>query len=348
VRYLAVLLAVSLFADSAASQVFDRSGEEANTGSLREREIEEVGKPIQFVTRISTTPEDIRDAEIITENGRIVYDRILADSINNIILGSLRPDIKIDVTDVIREPGATKYIVSTRQNGRYVLTRKDDLYLVSRFFEGQCFNWETLDSSSVEVAVNLLLDTSYSMANVMGDVRKSTEGFLQQLPKNAVCQMQFFGSDSYFADARSTSTNSQPLPLEKCSAFGSQMLNKHAQAEGGGTQIAKALLKSYGEAVSRPESLNLTMLITDGGGEENASSATFQKMMALRQQAINSAGVYTFVNWLGNFDQSKPISAVADGQMIGVVANRPVAEDFFRNTVNLLENQMVLTTYDCP
>ena len=363
-KRVAAALALSFWGSVAAGQVFDRTADTA-TGSLRLGEIRELQKPLIFSTRIPDTPEGILAAEIYSQRGEEVKFRVLADPTSGLIIGTIRDDIEITVTKVVRDRGQTHFIVSAMRDGQFVALRAEDIVVVDRRYRDQCFSWSRLtDDQDTQVLVQVFVDVSGSMREAMPDVRASASEFLHRLPANAICRMRVFGDNQIGIREGAVSRSIEPgqaagaapvYPVQSCDAFADpDFLNQHLQPTRSGTKIPEAMLEGYLDLIAthnrlqvsyNSDPLSLVMVITDG--LDGRTGRVFNDMLGARDQAIQEYGTYTFVNWLGSFDQGAPVARIADGQLIGRVGNRPFAEDFFRNTLQLVDNQHVLRPRSC-
>jgi len=190
------------------------------------------------------------------------------------------------------------------------------------------------------------------MAHARSDVSRSLQSFLAQLPEKAQCQITLFDHNQYHlapdgAAIGGYQTGATPKAA-LCSSFQNTATAQAIERiGGGGTDIVEALEPMYQSVLANKEALNLVLVISDGAGSAWRWSPAFRTLVDIRTRAVEEAGAYTVVNWLGNFATNYPLGDLADLSLPGPVEQQPFAQDFFRRANGILNSQSVVTPRTC-
>lgn len=295
--------------------------------------------------RIPDTPAAILNADILDRYGREVKFRMLASEEMGLILGTHLEGVLLSQTHLVEEGGQFFLIISAVRNGQPFLPSKEDLHLTDLSHRDFCFDVEPVSASDVAVNINLAVDISGSMSDVMSDVRTSIAEFLTRVPSHAQCQVILFDQSPYLLDPTDGSLKRNGAGFESCAAFQTETALGAVKSYDGGTRIARALAPIYRNHRTNQDALNLLLVISDGIGNE--SRRAFGRLRAMRDVAVEQNGIFTAVNWLGDYDTSYPLQSIADEEVVGILDNERVSERFFNKLSYFLAAQAKVTPRPC-
>lgn len=341
-RWLITVLLFALSASGLSAQVFDMLARNEPAGV----NLHEAWNSHRFVAqiRIPETPDAMKNAELFDQKGRLVRFRMLADGVSELIIGTVKDGLEIELLRKLDSDKGPQFILVGRQDGQPVSLGSDDVMVTDLKRRAYSVELEKLDVSDVPITVSMAVDVSGSMAHAMADVRQSFLDFVGQLPLGTNCRVALFNHQVQYLDpsiskGALTSDVVRPLPCESFLSIEGDTLF----VAGGGTDIVKALTPFYEEALKETETQTLVAVISDGIGGASRWSSAFRRLVTLRAQAVEAVGTYTAVNWLGAYASNYPLSDLADTSIFGQVGNQPVAQGFFQGARKLLQSQVLAT-----
>jgi len=287
--------------------------------------------------RIPNTPDGIRTAELYDERGRQINFRFLLDPKTGLILGTHLDGI---VIELIHDASGGYVILGRDKNGRIVDLHPDDLSLTDINFGERCFTLESGNSSSLGVNIGIALDVSGSMDHVLRDVSQAFQTFIQAAPENAMCQVLLFDDKVYNFNTDGSHGYFQTRDLVQCKQYARN--NLQLPKIGGGTNIAEPASLLFEGLLKTPNARNIVIILTDGN-----DALSGQSLFSLRDQAVEKAGVYTVLNFLGNYSANAPISRIGDETLIGLNGAK-AGQAVFDQTTQLIQSQKVLHLAACP
>ena len=237
------------------------------------------------------------------------------------IIGVDDPDLQPAINQVMSRDGRTELLVNFQDGeGRFVLPPDASIgtftlngvetpRLVTPFKE-----------SSQQVFVDLLLDRSGSMEEVIGDVKRAASEFMALLPfSQALCRITSFNGNY----TRHTEG------YEPCVPGIHQVGWIKA---GGGTDIYQPLLDAYRDGPVDPETMRLVVVVSDGVGRSRVS---YDEVMVAKNAA-------TFVYWLGDYDEDR-LKGVADTFIHGKDDIANLLGRYFGQVAGAVSNQVVIS-----
>lgn len=347
-----ILLTSSVLATTASAQQFNLSAA-ANAPEFNinlNAQLATLDYTLQL--RVPDTPEAIRTQPFFTEDGRKIHFRMLADPVRGFVIGTPVEGLELELLQIIDDGDKPKFVVIGRQNEVLYDLTEEDLFVTDLRFGEYCLKLQQAETSDLPLNVWLAVDISGSMVGVLSDVRQSLADFASSLPPRALCDVVVFDHELHYLDpprpgfpGGQSMVSGQPLA---CSMLDDMaFLESAVVSHNGGTDIVTPMRHVYEQALAHPEELNLALVISDGAGRATRGNPAFRNLIRLREQAIEMSGVYSVVNWLGQFNQSYPLADLADYSLPGPVGNRPYAQDFFTNSRALLGAQSILTPVPC-
>ena len=346
------LLLSSALAASASAQQFDYAASaivpEFNINL--NAQIAELDFTLQL--RVPNTPEAIRNQPFFTEDGRKIHFRMLADPLRGYIIGTPVEGLELELLQIVDGSDTPRFVVIGRQNSALYDLSEDDLFVTDLRFGDYCLELEKAETAKLPLSVSLAVDVSGSMDHALPDVRQSLADFVASLPPRAMCEVVLFNHEIHHLVSPGSDIESllstEPVQPQQCSGFADQaFLESAMKTGGGGTDIMSPLRFLYERSLTRPDELNLILVISDGAGRASRRSREFRDLVALRDQSIEMSGTYTIVNWLGHFSQKYPLADLADYSLPGPVGGQAYAQDFFASSRALLEAQRILTPVAC-
>ena len=293
--------------------------------------------------RIPNTPDAIKEAVIFDLEGREIQFRVLLAEGEEWILGTHLPGITFEI---LHRPEDNSFVVIGRDaNGNLVELSRDDLFLTGTRFNQQCFDFAKVDGTSLPLRVHIALDISGSMDGVLLTLKFNLRNFLSRTPSHAQCQIAVFDGDVRYLSTNGGVGNREPAPAT-CQSFIGGLDGSDLGARSGGTNIIKALTPIYRRSLKAPDESHLALVISDGVGRNEAGSRAFRRLQRTAAQAVEDAGIYTIVNWLGSFDQNYPLASLADQSIIGTQGGQ-IGQAFFDGSLRLVSAQRQLTVTAC-
>jgi hypothetical protein len=333
--------AVSLLGvDTAYAQSFDlgAQGEDNVIFDLNADRRLELGT--SFTLRIPNTPEHIQNAHILDDQGREIQFRLLLDQTEQWVLGTHQDDIQIELLHKLDDG---TFVISGRKQGQVFILKTEDLFVTDLEWGEQCFELAGLEDTDVPVNIGIALDISGSMDGVLAQVAGSFQSFIREAPEAAHCKVAAFDHDSMSLDPIKGLTLNPPS-YRACSDY-RDFSNQLLQSRNGGTKVASALTPFYQDFLTRDDEINLMLVVSDGvGGHDKRKQIA--GLEAARNLAVERAGVYTIVNWLGGYDTGYPLARLADQSIYGAATGQ-AGRSFFDQSLRTVQAQSVLRMRDC-
>ena len=194
-----------------------------------------------------------------------------------------------------------------------------------------CMDVQPIGDSHVSVLVDLIIDKSGSMWNVMGEAKQAARELVDVLPETAQCQIKA---------AAGITVNLTPNGFENCRTVVDVVDQLEAM---GSTDLYSPLKQSYeyfnDEIDPSPGEVDKTViLLTDG--EVNQSLELKDQLKVLK------GDTRTLVYYIGNYEE-KYFKELADGYVKG--SSRPTGEikNFLAAIGKSIKYQHVLSTKPC-
>lgn len=304
--------------------------------------VDQVQKKFHFMLPRTLTPDEITDAQLYDKNGELIRFRFLPEPGSQFIVGTPEDGLTFDLSKIIRKELSFRLVISGKNaRGETVPLNENNVSVITKDLEDVCFDIEKIEQTDVEILVGIAVDRSASMGGVIGDVQASLKEFLERMPDKAICRVLPFNSD--IAELTPFGVYPYADNINRSYACNALATNNIAAINpAGGTSISPALNVLYRRALNNPDALNLVVAISDGDGDKTDQRALRVTTLPLRDEA-KEYQTYTFVNWLGNFDDSYALKEFADGEMVGRIEGRPFASDFFSAIEERLVGQHVIT-----
>lgn len=330
------------FGDVADSQQIDLSTGRAEHGFTLD--LSQARKTDFFVKlRVPNTPEAIKEAMIFDLEGREIQFRVLLAEGEEWILGTHLPGITFEILQ--RHDNNSFVVIGRDANGNLVDLSRDDLFLTDTRLNQQCFEFAKVDGRSLPLRVHIALDISGSMDEVLQNLKSNLRNFLARTPNHAQCQIAVFDGNVRYLSTTGKVENREPAPTT-CQSFIVNLEGSDLGARSGGTNIVKALNPIYRRSLKAPDESHLALVISDGVGRHEAGSRAFRRLQKSAAQAVEEAGIYTIVNWLGSFDQNYPLASLADQSIIGSQGGQ-IGQAFFEGSLQMVSAQRQLTVLAC-
>lgn len=292
-----------------------------------------------FEKKLSLSMGNNRPSAIEKVFIKALSDDVMVDA-NGIAITS---DIDVDVAKKIAVgfSGGTSEIISSTvtptgisvvasfkdADGNYVSPPVDSLAAYDTSGKKLCFDYKTVEQAPPKMTFKLLLDKSYSMVNVMVDVKRTAKHFLTNvLPPEALCGVAAF--DTALHPTHNT--------VQSCGGGGFHI---DAIELGGGTDIYKALKHAYKE-MSNPflkDHQKAVIVVTDGVSEIDAAQQ--KELIALKGETL------TFVYLLG-VQAENAVKAVTDS-FISQGNEKIALGDYFDVIGKAYRTQKVLNITQC-
>lgn len=305
---------------------------------------------IQFPLRVGRTDDAILSAELFNARGDLIYFRALADRESGHIIGTSDRDLQIEILRSVNDGQQMHFIISGRKDGQRYPLGRDDVALLNQYRAEECSELAPYEAEKIPLQVFFAVDISGSMRTALPDVRGSVANFLRQLPETARCEMMLFDGGTFYVVPDGASPSGATFerrtngPLPQCSLFASErLLRDMITSRGGGTDIVGAMTATYGRVMQFEQAHNLIMVLSDGFGQFDTARA-FSRLGDLKLHAVNKAGAFTFVNWLGDRNHEARLAELADGMLVGQIGSGPIAQEFFQSVTDELASQYVLST----
>ncbi|MGH1404338.1 MAG: hypothetical protein ACRBDL_08840 [Alphaproteobacteria bacterium] len=213
-------------------------------------------------------------------------------------------------------------------NGNFISPPKDSLAIYSLTGEKLCFTYKTIRQAPPKMAFALLLDKSFSMNDVFGDVKQTAKDFLRILPKSAICVVGSF--DTGYEFTRKT--------YQSC---GKRNFGIDSIAIGGGTDIYLPLKDTY-QNFSSPAFngyQKATIIITDG--YTLSDPVRKAELMKLKGDAL------TFVYFIGG-SKKDDLEGITDSFIAQGHDVKQSLSQYFSAIGQAYKSQKVLTAFQCP
>jgi hypothetical protein len=297
---------------------------------------------IQLQFRIPNTPTAILSAAIYDHRSRKINFRMLLDEERGIILGTHLPDVQIEL---IHDPAAGTYTLVGRRNGIAFALDEDDVYVTDLSYNTQCFSLDEPNQTDIPLFIGVAIDVSGSMFPYLDDVRQSFTNFIQSVPKGSMCQVVAFDSDAFTIEPRSNSTLPGHRGYQACADFEDMDAEVTIRTRGRSTALIASLNPFYTDFLTKSEASNMLLVLSDGHGDTRRRRVV-RDFLRLREDAVEEAGVYTVVNWLGDYNSRAPISAVADHTFVGTQGGN-AGRKFFQKSMQFINAQRILSLQNC-
>ena len=297
--------------------------------------------------RLPNVPDAVLNATFYTQDGLLVQHRILVDEQLGWVIGTHLDGVKIDFIQNLDTDPVSYLITAYDAAGNVVELKEGDIFVGNTAAGEYCPNLKKLPQSNIPFNVAMVIDASGSMRKALPDIHASVSAFSRQLPGHAKCQVATFTDELISHDIQSGNTASnrmfapQPCALLQEATSVAQFV----QTANGNTDIAGAMDVYYADSQQREGQSNFVALITDG--LDGSTNRTFNRMMQTREAAVKTAGTYTFVNWLGDYDPRSNIVQLADSQLEGRIGSQRVGAEFFDDAIKQLNARWVVAPKHC-
>lgn len=240
---------------------------------------------------------------------------------DRIVIGVTTPGVAPVITSVTSRDGQTMLMGSFRdQQGRYVLPPDGSVGVFD--LRGAALDHQLMPftQSGERAYIDLLLDRSGSMDDVIRDVESAASAFMARLPKQTVCRVTSFNG----GHVRHTPDYLACVPgLHGVAGL---------RAEGG-TDIYTPLRLTYVDGPGHGEPLRLVLVVSDGVGR---SSTNRQDVLAAKGSSS------THVYWLGDYDESR-LDGIADTFIYGQNDMDGLLVRYFGAISDAISNQVIIT-----
>lgn len=278
----------------------------------------------------------IRRQELQLPDGRFVTS-IGYDQDNDIVVGAVAPVEEISVIGVeTTDTEKRTFLVFYDENHDVIAPDPDDISVFDGQFNRLPSEYEPLfQSSTLGLAVSLLIDGSSSMQGFMPDALEASRSFLTNLPDFTKCQIILFNS-----------TVAHLTPNDLSSLVGCPESKKFLDDDidpNGKT----ALFQALGDAFTGTEFLlqdvnstvpRLVIVITDG---INTVNSTYSQQQLVNLKENNN--IKTFVFWAGNH-QPDHLNGLADQEIIATDSIKETLEIFLEAIQTSVSGIQTITT----
>lgn len=240
---------------------------------------------------------------------------------HRVIVGTVLPGVTPNINRVDANGGATELLVGFRdRDGNFVKPEERNIGAFTLDGIPVPHQVTPFDRSRRKVYVDLLLDRSGSMKDLIGDVKRAAAEFMVLLPKDqALCRVTSFNQDHH----RHTRDFQPCIPI---------FHGVGSIPAGGGTDIYDPLLEAYVNGPADRNAQRLVVVISDGIGQ---SSFT-------RQALLNNKTAATTVYWLGDYDEDR-LRGIADTFIYGRQDIAGLLERTLGHVADAVGSQVVIT-----
>lgn len=277
----------------------------------------------------------IRRQGLTLQDGRPIT-RFAYSLDDNLIVGSRSPVDHISIAGVEAEGSTRKALVLFHNASNEVIAPPpEDIAAFDLSYTRKAIRYQPLlRSTSLDIPVNIVLDSSGSMAGFMPHALSATRDFMGKLPDFTRCQVLTFNSNVM------PLTSSQSDALKSCPDTRSVLTRSISPS--GSTALFEALGEAFKGNSTRVGSVSnsipkLVIVLTDGVNTKT-SPYSVTELQRLKQEH----NVRSFVFWIGNYSPQH-LKGLAD---LEVVSSQDVIRELegFFNSIGISVSGMQTLT----